>query len=96
MRDLKGLNTEFVIVGECVGRPGGWRRWWLDSVCAVTGHLVWRVMNTEYLPPDHSLPHYGVHCLRCYRYGYMQGDYRNHIQARRLGEVKLTDWKESE
>jgi hypothetical protein len=70
------LDTDFKIVGDCIVRPRGLRRVLLDGICRLTGHLLWRNQHTEYLPPDGSLPVSTSHCRRCYRWGYVEADYR--------------------
>lgn len=70
------VNKEFVETGNCIGRPTGWRRVFLDLLCRTTGHLLWRNMNTARTLENHSLEVYGTHCFRCYKFGYVQGDYR--------------------
>jgi hypothetical protein len=70
------MNADFVILGECISRPRGWRRIVLDVVCRLTGHLLWRSMNSTCLNPTGSLPYYGTHCKRCWKWGYVEGDYR--------------------
>lgn len=70
------MNTDFVVMFDCVGRPRGLRRVLLDLVCGLTGHLLWRSMHSTVPNPTGSLPYYGVHCKRCFRGGFVQGDYR--------------------
>lgn len=73
------MNTPtdgFIVQGECVGRPRGWRRVIADFLCRHTGHLLWRSLHTTVPDPHDSLPFYGAHCKRCWRYGYVDGDRR--------------------
>lgn len=72
------LDSDFVADLPCLGHgamPFA-QRVLLSLVCRVIGHNLWRVMNTARKPDNHSLDHYGVYCRRCYRGGYVQGDYR--------------------
>jgi hypothetical protein len=73
---LHKLDTDFKIVGDCLARPGGWRRVLIDLVCRWIGHQLWRNMHSEHRPANGSLPLHGSHCRRCFRFGYVEGDYR--------------------
>jgi hypothetical protein len=81
------LDTDFKIVGNCIGRPGGLRRVILDAICRLTGHLLWRNQHTEYLPPNASLSVSTSHCRRCFRWGYVEADYRPRPVAIRFDEI---------
>lgn len=71
------MNSDFVIFGDCAGRPRGWRRVVLDAICRMTGHLLWRSMhNAGFKHEGDSLTHYTSHCRRCWQWGYVQGDYK--------------------
>ena len=74
------FDSDFVVVGECIGRPRGWRRVLIDLVCRLTGHLLWRTMRSEHRPANYSLPLYGSHCRRCFLFGYVEGDYRHRLE----------------
>ena len=69
------MDSDFVVVHDCVGRPTGWRRILADAVCRWTGHLLWRVLRSEARVEGESLPHFATYCRRCYRGGYVRGDY---------------------
>lgn len=69
------LDTDFVPLGECIGRPGGWRRLLMDAVCRLTGHLLWRSGSVT-RPENESLYVNACHCRRCFVWGYVRGDYR--------------------
>lgn len=75
---MEKFNLEFVHVGDCVARPcpGTFKRWFVDALCRWTGHVLWRNLNSTYRPHGYSLDHYSTRCLRCYRWGYVHGDYR--------------------
>lgn len=82
MKEHVAIN-DFVICEPTVGRnmlsPA--RRWLLDRVCALTGHLLWRVQNSRREFPGDSLPLQTSLCRRCGQGGYVQGDYfRNAAQ----------------
>lgn len=70
------LDRDFIILGDCFCRPKGLQRVVLDAICRWTGHLLWRSASSVQFPADRSIPVAGSHCRRCYRYGYVQGDYR--------------------
>jgi hypothetical protein len=72
------VADDFQVFGECTGRPSGWRRLLADAVCRWTGHLLWRSLhNSGYRAPGDSLVHYTAHCRRCWKWGYVPGDYRS-------------------
>lgn len=73
---MQTINKEFVVTGNCIGRPTGWQRILIDALCRFAGHLLWRNMNTAYTPEHGSSDVYGTHCFRCYKFGYVMGDYR--------------------
>ncbi len=68
------MDTDFVVIGDCIARPTRWRRMVLDAVCRWTGHLLWH-SGSQITDPDGSLPLKSAHCRRCFRYGYVRGDY---------------------
>jgi hypothetical protein len=72
------MDRDFKFQFDCAGR--GWmsapRRWFADAVCRLTGHLLHRVLTSTVRPKDHSLDHYATYCRRCFRGGYVEGDYR--------------------
>ncbi len=70
------LDSDFIVVGDCIGRPRGWKRVVIDLVCRLTGHLLWRNLHTIHQQADGSLPLYGSRCRRCFKFGYIEGDYR--------------------
>lgn len=69
------IDSDLVLDHDCVGRPRGLTRLFRDAVCWLIGHNPWRVMNSTRLPPGGSLPLFASYCRRCYRGGYVQGDY---------------------
>lgn len=76
MTERVAIN-DFVIceptVGRgCLSRP---RRLFLDLVCALTGHLLWRVQGSRRELPGDSLPLATSLCRRCGQGGYVRGDY---------------------
>ncbi len=70
------LDTDFVALDVCCGRQGrsALRNWLLDRVCALTGHLLWRT-GARRVNPEGSLDLHAVYCRRCFRGGYVRGDY---------------------
>jgi hypothetical protein len=72
---MTALDTDFVHVGECIGRARGIQRVMLDLICRFTGHLLWR-SGSVYRPPEDSLDVNTSHCRRCFKWGYVRGDYR--------------------
>jgi hypothetical protein len=72
------MDSDFVAVHECVGRTSmhSFTRIWRDFLCRRLGHNLWRVMNAAIMPKDLSLECYSTYCRRCYRGGYVMGDYR--------------------
>lgn len=72
------MDSDFKVQYDCAGR--GWmsapRRWFVDLVCRLTGHLLHRVLTSTVNPDGHSLPHYATYCRRCFKGGYVEGDYR--------------------
>lgn len=73
----------FVIQGACIARPRGWRRVLADFLCKYTGHLLWRSLGSTVTNPNGSLPLYGTHCIRCWQWGYVEGDYRYFLEGRK-------------
>jgi hypothetical protein len=69
------MDTDFKVVGECIGRPRGWRRIVLDAICRWTGHLLWR-SGSVYRPENASMDVNTAHCRRCFRWGCVEGDWR--------------------
>lgn len=79
---MRGLVDDFVVFGVTVGRPTGWRQFFVDVLCRYTGHLLWRSMsNAGYRAPGDSLTHYTCHCRRCWKWGYIRGDYKPETPA---------------
>jgi hypothetical protein len=74
---MKHLNHEFIITHDCIGRPRGLARVASDLLCKMIGHSIYRVMRSTAIVENQSLPLYASYCLRCYRGGYVSGDYRN-------------------
>lgn len=68
------LDSDFHFLGDCIARPRGFRRWWTDRLCRLTGHLLWR-SGSVYQPENRSLQVRTAHCRRCFVYGYVEGDY---------------------
>lgn len=72
------INGDFVECEDCIGRLNMNRlhRWFLDLICRYTGHLLWR---TDYrrTPKDGSLDVHATYCRRCFKGGYVGGDYFN-------------------
>lgn len=70
------LDTDFVWVNDCVGRTNRepWVRGWFDMLCRLLGHNLWRTGSVR-TNPDGSLPVKASYCRRCFKGGYVQGDY---------------------
>jgi len=70
------LDADFVVLNDCAGR--GWqtplRRRFLDLVCRLTGHLLWRTGAVRD-DPQGSLQVRATYCRRCFKGGYVRGDY---------------------
>jgi hypothetical protein len=69
------LDADFVADHPCIARS--WmsapQRWFADIMCRVLGHNLWR---TGTIRVDvHSLPLKTSYCRRCFKGGYVQGDY---------------------
>jgi hypothetical protein len=75
-RRRQRLDTDFTVVGTCIGRLEGSYGRVLDAICTLTGHLLWRSHNAGFLPPGGSKPVHTSHCRRCWRWGYVEGDYK--------------------
>jgi hypothetical protein len=74
---VRRLDTDFKVVGECVGRLSGGYGRVLDAICTLTGHLLHRnLTNAGFLPPGGSLPVHTSMCRRCFKWGYVEGDYK--------------------
>lgn len=74
------MDTDFKMLDVCMGRPRGWRRVWVDLVCRATGHLLWRTGCVRSNPTG-SLDFNAVYCRRCFKGGYVDGDYaRKQVQ----------------
>lgn len=71
------LDTDFVVMNDCVGRSTltDAQRDAYDALCRQTGHLLWRVLGSIREAADGSLPVYATYCRRCFKGGYVQGDY---------------------
>lgn len=72
------LDSDFVVMNdECIGRL--WmpvmQRIALDLVCRLTGHLLWRIHGAVREVPGHSLSLRASYCRRCFKGGYVTGDY---------------------
>jgi hypothetical protein len=71
------LDNDFVADIPCVGRS--WmnpvQRWLLDLVCRLVGHNIWRVMGSIRTLPGESLPLRASYCRRCFKGGYVKGDW---------------------
>lgn len=72
------LDTDFVAMPPyCIGRQ--WMPWAqraaLDLVCRLIGHNLWRITRSERHIPGMSLPLRATYCRRCFKGGYVQGDY---------------------
>jgi hypothetical protein len=71
------LDADFVADHDCVGRQ--WmpsiQRMFLDLVCSLIGHSLWRVTNSVRVISGGSLTHQASYCRRCFKGGYVQGDY---------------------
>jgi hypothetical protein len=71
------FDNDFVVrPPECIGRAWmpAWQRWLSDLLCRWTGHLLWRP-GTSVVIMEHSLPHRVTLCRRCFKAGYVRGDY---------------------
>jgi len=70
------LDTDFVVLDVCIGRSclPTVQRWLLDAMCYTTGHLL-RTLKLYRDNPDGSLPVYATYCRRCFKSGYIRGDY---------------------
>lgn len=68
------MDSDFVVLHNCMGRQSGLRGRLLDLVCRLTGHLLWRP-GSIVPSPEGSLDMFGSYCRRCYKGGYVRGDY---------------------
>jgi hypothetical protein len=72
------MDNDFIVTHDCMGRlwMSGWRKRFADAACKYTGHLLWRVLGSVYHKPDgHTLDLQASYCRRCFKGGYVQGDY---------------------
>lgn len=73
------MDSDFIVTDPCVGRlsRGLLANAWFDLLCRVLGHNLWR---TGAYRPGHlcggSLDVRASYCRRCFKGGYVQGDYR--------------------
>lgn len=68
------LDTDFVVMHPCTGRQRGLRGCLLDVVCKLTGHNLWR-SGSIVASPEGSLDCFASYCRRCFKGGYVKGDY---------------------
>lgn len=68
------MDSDFIVLNFCVGRPASWRKHLADFLCKYTGHLLWRTGSIVKVP-NGSLPLNAVYCRRCFKGGYVNGDY---------------------
>lgn len=70
------LDPDFVIMDDCIGRLSRprWAKRALDLVCRLIGHNLWRTGAVRD-NPEGSLPVKATYCRRCFKGGYVRGDY---------------------
>jgi hypothetical protein len=70
------LDSDFVPIENCVART--WmpriQRWFVDLACRLLGHNLWRPGSVRPIN-GMSLPLKASYCRRCFKGGYVQGDY---------------------
>lgn len=77
MKKFQRLDEDFVHNHDCVGRLGFnvFQKYFSDLVCLLIGHNLWRAGTVWPPDNDHSLPVKATFCRRCYKGGYVRGDY---------------------
>jgi hypothetical protein len=70
------LDGDFIVLDDCIGR-----NWMprvqvalLDLVCRLIGHNIWRTGAVRQIDGG-SLPLKASYCRRCFKGGYVRGDY---------------------
>ncbi len=74
---LMRLDSDFVDDIPCIGRS--WmnpvQRWLLDLACRLLGHSLWQTTGSIRTLPGESLPLRASYCRRCFKGGYVKGDW---------------------
>lgn len=76
------LDGDFRPQHPCAARRWmpAWQRFLLDLVCRLIGHNIWRT-NGLVDNPSGSLPLSASYCRRCYKGGFILGDYWRDVTA---------------